>query len=48
MEKETIDYRLSDFLNNGNDWERKQTSIPGVFYSNYLPSKVGLLVLQLK
>ena len=28
---ETVDNRLTDFLKEGNDWERKQTNIPGVF-----------------
>jgi hypothetical protein len=31
MENETVDNRLSDFLKEGEDWERKQTSVPGVF-----------------
>ena len=31
MTKETVDNRLTDFLNEGNDWERKQTNVPGVF-----------------
>ena len=31
MTKETVDNRLRDFLNEGKDWERKQTNIPGVF-----------------
>ena len=31
MPKETVDYRLTDFLKDGNDWERKQTNVPGVF-----------------
>ncbi|HEY7108810.1 MAG TPA: hypothetical protein VH415_05240 [Nitrososphaeraceae archaeon] len=26
-----VDERLAQFLNQGNDWERKVTSIPGVF-----------------
>ena len=26
-----VDNRLTDFLKNGNDWERKQTNVPGVF-----------------
>jgi hypothetical protein len=31
MGKETVDNRLTDFLNEGKDWERKQTNVPGVF-----------------
>jgi hypothetical protein len=31
MTKEMVDNRLTDFLNNGKDWERKQTNVPGVF-----------------
>jgi hypothetical protein len=31
MTKETVDNRLTDFLNEGKDWERKQTNVPGVF-----------------
>jgi hypothetical protein len=31
MENETVDNRLSDFVKEGKDWERKQTSVPGVF-----------------
>ena len=31
MENETVDNRLSDFLKEGEDWERKQTSVLGVF-----------------
>ena len=31
MTKETVDNRLRDFLNEGKDWERKQTNVPGVF-----------------
>ncbi|SRR6266540_818203 len=31
MENESIDDRLTNFLQNGKDWERKQTNIPGVF-----------------
>ena len=31
MENETVDNRFSNFLNEGKDWERKQTSVPGVF-----------------
>ena len=33
MTKETVDNRLTDFLNEGKDWERKQTNVPGVFLS---------------
>jgi len=28
---ETVDNRLTEFLKEGNDWERKQTNVPGVF-----------------
>ena len=28
---ETKDSKLKDFLENGDDWERKQTNVPGVF-----------------
>ena len=31
MTNETVDNRLTDFLKEGNDWERKQTNVPGVF-----------------
>jgi len=31
MTKETVDNRLTDFLKEGKDWERKQTNVPGVF-----------------
>ena len=31
MINETVDNRLTDFLNEGKDWERKQTNVPGVF-----------------
>ena len=31
MTNETIDNRLTDFLKEGKDWERKQTNVPGVF-----------------
>ena len=31
MGNETIDNRLTDFLNEGKDWEIKQTNVPGVF-----------------
>jgi hypothetical protein len=31
MTKETVDNRLTDFLNEGKDWERKQTNVPEVF-----------------
>ena len=31
MTNETVDHRLTDFLNGGKDWERKQTNVPGVF-----------------
>ena len=31
MGNETVDNRLTDFLNEGKDWERKQTNVPGVF-----------------
>ena len=31
MTKETVDNRLTDFLNEGKDWERKQTNVSGVF-----------------
>jgi hypothetical protein len=31
MTNETVDHRLTDFLNEGKDWERKQTNVPGVF-----------------
>lgn len=31
MSTEQKDKRLVDFLENGKDWERKQTNIPGVF-----------------
>ena len=31
MTRETVDNRLTDFLNKGKDWERKQTNVPGVF-----------------
>jgi hypothetical protein len=31
MTKEMVDNRLTDFLNEGKDWERKQTNVPGVF-----------------
>ena len=31
MTNEIVDNRLTDFLNEGKDWERKQTSVPGVF-----------------
>ena len=31
MTKEAVDNRLTDFLKEGNDWERKQTNVPGVF-----------------
>ena len=31
MVNETVDNRLTDFLNEGKDWERKQTNVPGVF-----------------
>jgi hypothetical protein len=31
MTNETVDSRLTDFLNEGKDWERKQTNVPGVF-----------------
>ncbi len=31
MANEPTDSRLTDFLENGKDWERKQTNIPGVF-----------------
>ena len=35
-----VDERLLQFLNNGKDWERKQTSIPGIFLLR-LPSFKG-------
>ena len=31
MTNETVDNRLTDFLNKGKDWERKQTNVPSVF-----------------
>jgi len=31
MTNKTVDNRLTDFLNEGKDWERKQTNVPGVF-----------------
>ena len=31
MASETKDNRLKEFLDNGRDWERKQTNVPGVF-----------------
>jgi hypothetical protein len=31
MTNETVDNRLTEFLNQGKDWERKQTNVPGVF-----------------
>lgn len=31
MSSEQKDKRLIEFLENGKDWERKQTNIPGVF-----------------
>jgi hypothetical protein len=31
MANETVDNRLTEFLKKGNDWERKQTNVPGVF-----------------
>ncbi len=31
MENEKVDNRLTDFLKEGKDWERKQTNVPGVF-----------------
>jgi len=31
MANKTVDNRLTDFLNEGTDWERKQTNVPGVF-----------------
>ena len=31
MSKESKDSRLTNFLESGKDWERKQTNIPGVF-----------------
>ena len=31
MTNETVDDRLTDFLREGKDWERKQTNVPGVF-----------------
>jgi hypothetical protein len=31
MASETKDNRLKEFLENGRDWERKQTNVPGVF-----------------
>jgi hypothetical protein len=31
MTNETIDNKLTDFLSEGKDWERKQTNVPGVF-----------------
>ena len=31
MTNETVDNRLTDFLKEGKDWERKQTNVPGVF-----------------
>ena len=33
MTNETVDNRLTDFLREGKDWERKQTIVPGVFLS---------------
>ena len=31
MGNETVDNRLTDFLNEGKDWERKHNNEPGVF-----------------
>ncbi|MGA9217991.1 MAG: hypothetical protein WBZ50_05070 [Nitrososphaeraceae archaeon] len=31
MTNETVDNRLTGFLKKGNDWERKQTDVAGVF-----------------
>jgi hypothetical protein len=31
MSEDQKDRRLTEFLENGKDWERKQTNIPGVF-----------------
>ena len=31
MGNETVDNRLTDFLKQGKDWERKQTNVLGVF-----------------
>ena len=31
MSDESMDSRLTTFLESGKDWERKQTNIPGVF-----------------
>jgi len=31
MTNESVDNRLTEFLKEGNDWERKQTNVPGVF-----------------
>ena len=37
MENETVDNRLSDFLKEGEDWERKQTSGPRSFFIEITP-----------
>lgn len=31
MDDKKVDHRLTDFLKNGQDWESKQTNVPGVF-----------------
>ena len=31
MTNQTVDSKLTDFLKEGKDWERKQTNVPGVF-----------------
>lgn len=45
----SLEEKLKDFLENGKDWERKQTTIPGVFILKIpqLKSKPSSIVVEL-
>jgi hypothetical protein len=45
MTNKTVDNRLTDFLNEGKDWERKQTNVPGVFLLK-LPAELSMKLLH--
>ncbi len=49
MSTDQKDKRLVEFLENGKDWERKQTNIPGVFHLSFrtYTSNVPQITLQI-
>ena len=46
MGNESIEGRLTNFLQNGKDWEREQTNIPGIFLIRLPPSAADPLALE--